>query len=208
MRCPRAHARSAARSRSTVPFSTLLFARCPTTTSLGADAPRRAGRLRDRRRCIPPDRRPAPAGEPARPARRATPPRRAPLASARTRGRPAAAASAGAVRCTAGACGRAGRRVAEVQERREQERHAAPPGQPQPARDRERVRERGRVDGVERAVVAARVAPHRRADRVARRVRHCQRAQRDERERLEDVAPAGEAQWARNGEPKTTPGSR
>ena len=68
------------------------------------------------------------------------------------------------------ACGvvRVGR-VAQVQERREQERHAAPAGEPQPACDWERVRERGCVDRVERAGVPVRVAPHRGADRVTRR---------------------------------------
>jgi len=90
----------------------------------------------------------------------------------------------------------AGAFIPQVQERREEERHPAATGEPQPAHDRERVRERGSMHGVERAVEAAGIAPHRRAHRVARRREALQRPVRDQRECLEDVAPSAENQWS------------
>lgn len=59
-------------------------------------------------------------------------------------------------------------RIAEVQERREEERHVLLSRETKAAHDREGVGESRRVNGVERAVESAGVPPHRRADRIAR----------------------------------------
>ena len=191
--CPAFHARSAARSRSTVPFSTLLFARCPITTSSVA-TPHAAERLRS-----PPVHSAGSTPNPCSTTRSAgTPSATAASRSARvcTNTRSACVQQPAQVRLRvlrAGAVVRVGR-VAEVQERREQERHPAAPREPQPARDRERVRERRGVDRVERAGVPVRVPPHRRADRVARRRQALPGAMRQQRQRLEDVAASGEVQ--------------
>ena len=104
------------------------------------------------------------------PARRVDNARRVRRASARTRHRPAAAATCrcGAVYCRrVRSCGSSGspRCRNGVRKNGTPRRRASR----RPHSDRERIRERGGVDGVERAVVAAGVAPHRRADRVARR---------------------------------------
>ncbi len=94
--------------------------------------------------------------------------------------------SVGAARAVGGVA-----RVAEVQERRQQERHAQPPRQPQAADDRPGVGERRRVNDVEGAVQAAHVAPHRPGDRVAAQRHAAQRPPRQQRQGLEDVAPGG-----------------
>jgi hypothetical protein len=71
--------------------------------------------------------------------------------------------------------------IAPVKERRDEEQYAASACQTQRAVDRKGIWEGGRVDGIEGAVVAPGVAPHRWADGVTGRGQALQRPDRDER---------------------------
>ena len=191
---PRRQSRSAARSRSTVPFLDAVVRQMADDDGVRGDSPARprtppvaAGAARRHRRRGPAARF-VPAGTP-RSRTASSRPR-----SARRRDRPSAAASGTARRCTGRrvAIGRIGR-VAEVQKRRQQERHAEPPGQPQAANDRPGIRERRRVDDVELRRRPPGVAPHAGRDRVARQRQALPEPQRHERQRLEQPAPAADA---------------
>nr|WP_261361868.1 hypothetical protein [Frigoriglobus tundricola] len=84
--------------------------------------------------------------------------------------------------------------VAEVKERREQERHAAPAREPEPTQNRERIRESCGVDGIERTIVPVRIPPHRWADGIARRREALPAPVRQKRKRFQDVAACREVQ--------------
>ena len=95
-------------------------------------------------------------------------------------------------------------RVAEVQEWRQKEWHAAPPGQAESTRRRKGVWERERMHSVDRSVEAVRILPHARANGVARAGERLPVSVWDQRKGFEKVASTRKSKRSITMDPNRT----